>query len=196
MNLAENGVGKESFIKLLENSLKETIEPFFDWDTEGALPRMWRILERRGGVIASRRAREQPGIARVKGWSERDGEENAVDDGEQLDGARAEQRSTAWWPDVISGCPSGLEETVMFLLDSGFTPKKCPVLRDKLKKIVQRYIDRETRAFRVEVPMSATGFIVPGKSVLSLLCLSHCRYRLERGARRRRSIHEEFRAQS
>ncbi|TEB05121.1 hypothetical protein FA13DRAFT_1723225, partial [Coprinellus micaceus] len=103
---------------------------------------MWQNLQRRGGVIASRRARQQPGMARLKGWSERDTEENEVDDGEQ---------------DVV---PSGLEETCMFLLDAGFTPKNCWVLRDKLKKIVQIYVSRETRAYRVEVPKSATGFIV------------------------------------
>ncbi|KAJ3541918.1 hypothetical protein NMY22_g3700 [Coprinellus aureogranulatus] len=163
VNLAENGVGKQAFVQLLENSLKETIEPLLNWECEAALMKIWQIVERRGGVIASRRAREQPGLARVNGWSERDVEENRdeIDRGEQLDGAQSEHRSTAWWPDVISGCPSGLEETIMLLMDSGFSPKTCPVLRDKLKKLVQIYINRDTRGYRIEVPMSATGFIVP-----------------------------------
>jgi hypothetical protein len=167
VNLGENGVGKEAFIALLRSSLEEIITPLLDWEDEDALMVLWCNVQRRGGVLAARQARQQPGIARLKGWSERDLDENEFDDEDgftQLDGGvGGDQRSSAWWADPIGGSPSSLEETVMGLVDAGFKPDSCPVLRDKLKNIVKGYVRREIRAYRPEVPMSCSAFIIPGK---------------------------------
>ncbi|KAF6762282.1 RNA dependent RNA polymerase-domain-containing protein [Ephemerocybe angulata] len=163
INLAENGVPKDAFEKILEASLELVIPLFLEWESELALPRIWQALEKFGGVLSARRAREQPGTARARGLSERETDEAEVDDsdGDLVEDLPFEQRSTPWSPDPYSGCPSSLEETVMQLLDAGFTPKDCPVLRDKLKFIVKGYVKRETQGYRVTVPMSATAFIVP-----------------------------------
>ncbi|RXW24663.1 hypothetical protein EST38_g1142 [Candolleomyces aberdarensis] len=164
VNLGENGVGKKAFIALLRNSLEEIITPLLDWEDENALLGLWWNIQRRGGVLSARQARQQPGIARLKGLSERDLDENEIDDEDgftQLDGA--DQRSSAWWADPVGGCPSSLEETVMGLLDAGFRPDSCPVLRDKLKNIVKGYVRREIRSYRPEVPMSCSAFIIPDR---------------------------------
>ncbi|KAG5220575.1 RNA dependent RNA polymerase-domain-containing protein [Salix suchowensis] len=72
-----------------------------------------------------------------------------------------QQRSTAWWADPISGCPSSLEETVMYLLEAGFTPQKLPVLKEKLEKVIKPAIKRHIQSYRIDVPMSLTAFIIP-----------------------------------
>ena len=45
------------------------------------------------------------------------------------------ERSEAWFPDPTSGCPSGLEETCMYLLAAGFRPDSLPMLNTKLQKV-------------------------------------------------------------
>jgi hypothetical protein len=116
----------------------------------------------------ARRAREEPGLARVKGYSDHGSDE---DDSEleDEDGFKlletTEQQSSAWWRDEISGCPSSLEETVMCLIDSGFTPQNCPILRKKLETVIKGYVKHHIKSYRINVPMSASGFLIPGKII-------------------------------
>lgn len=166
INLSENGVPPSAFLDLLKQGLDELVTPLLAWDGQKAMSALWCTLRRLGGVMTARRAREDVGLARVKGHLERDAEEVGPDDEDgfqQLDAL--EQRSSAWWNDETSGCPSTLEETVMYLLDSGFTPENCAVLKDKLEKIVKSCINNYIRSYRIEMPMSATAFLVPGLDI-------------------------------
>jgi hypothetical protein len=61
-----------------------------------------------------------------------------------------------------------LEETVLVLLDAGFVPQTCHVLREKLEKLVETKIKTYQRKVKVEVPMSCTAMIVPGACIGSL----------------------------
>lgn len=163
INLSENKVPKEAFIKLLKQGLDELVAPLLSWDNPKDMQALWCTLRRIGGVMAARKAREDAGMARVNGYSERDGEECELDDEDGFQQFDAlEQRSSAWWGDEISGCPSGLEETVMCLLDAGFTPRNCAVCCDKLEIIVKKCVRSYIRSYRIDVPMSATAFLVPG----------------------------------
>jgi hypothetical protein len=127
---------------------------------------LWQQVARTGGVIAARRAREAGGEARAKGYGEVVHEELAVEDEDDLQlGSGLREHSTAWWSDPVSGCPSTIEETIIGLLDSGFTPENCAVLRDKLKQVVKIRINAYVNRFKIEVPMSCTAFVVPGKNV-------------------------------
>lgn len=115
--------------------------------------------------MGARRARENPGTARAKGYSERDKDELELDDEEgfsEFDNNERGQRSSAWWVDEISGCPSSLEETIMCLIDSGFLPAECPVLRDKLHKFIRARLRDYIKSYRIEIPMSASAFLIPG----------------------------------
>lgn len=167
-NLGENGVPKEVFVELFKASLNEKITPLLDWDGREKLLELWVHMQRRGGVLVSRRAREKPDQARLQGWTNRDLDETEVEDEDgftQLDFDDSSEigRSVAWAPDPVGGSPSSLEETVISLLDSGFEPKTCPVLREKLMIAIKGYIRREVKSYHPEVPLSASGFIVPGK---------------------------------
>jgi RNA-dependent RNA polymerase len=166
INLAENGVPHKVFTDLLRSGLEERVAGLTTWEGHGAMLQLWVNVARCGGVMNARRAREAGGEARAKGYGEREGEDVEVDDEDDLqllDNA-AIQRSKAWWTDEISGCPSSLEETVMVLLDSGFTPQNCAVLRKKLEAVVKKTITSYVLRYRIDVPMSCTAFLIPGMS--------------------------------
>ncbi|KAF8897616.1 RNA dependent RNA polymerase-domain-containing protein [Infundibulicybe gibba] len=147
-NLADNGVPASVLIELLRRGLDESISPLLQWEGEDAMRTLWRSLCQRGVY------------ARAMGYSERDAEEMEEDE----DGFRQvdpDQRSSAWWGDDVSGCPSSLEETAMTLLDSGFTPQECPILRQKIKSVIETSVKNYVETCRIDIPMSVTAFLVP-----------------------------------
>ena len=167
INLSENGVPKKVFLDLLHQGLQELVDPLLEWDGPDAMRNLWCKLCRIGGVMPARRAREEPGLARVKGYaySEPGRDEDDLEDEDDLFDTtdRDEEKSSAWWRDDISGCPASLEETVMCMIDSGFTPQNCPALRKKLERIIKNHVESFIKAYRISVPMSASAFLIPGK---------------------------------
>ncbi|PIL27621.1 RNA-dependent RNA polymerase [Ganoderma sinense ZZ0214-1] len=174
-NLAENGVPFECFRDLFQVNLRDRVDALLKWDEELADPDgpkpdgpamklLWDALAREGGVVAARMARADSGRARISGYVFDDGDDEFEDeDGlSQLDAA-LHQQSSAWWEDPISGSPSSLEETCMTLIDSGFRPESCAVLRAKLREVAKKVVKTFQTRFRFEVPMSCSAFIVPGK---------------------------------
>jgi RNA dependent RNA polymerase. len=164
INLAGNGVPTAAFIKLIQDGLAAVVAPLLQWEGPDAMRELWNAIARAGGVMSARRARENAGLARVKGYSDRDAKDIDEDDEDglpQLEGV-LHQRSPAYWVDQISGCPSGLEETVMYLLDSGFTPLNCAMLRETLEKVAKICVKNYVRGYRIDVPMSCTALLVPG----------------------------------
>ena len=166
INLSENGVPKTVFLDLLRQGLKELVEPLLEWDGPDAMRNLWCKLCRLGGVMSARRAREEPGLARVKGYShsEHGLEEDDLEDEDDFFEANEEEKSSAWWRDEISGCPSSIEETVMCLIDSGFTPQNCFILRSKLERVIKGHVKNFIKMYRINVPMSASAFLIPGKN--------------------------------
>jgi RNA-dependent RNA polymerase len=162
VNLSENGVPKKVFLDLVRQGIKELVEPLLEWEGPDAMRNLWCNMRKLGGVMSARRAREDAGRARVKGYSEYESDEIELEDEEFLDTTDL-LKSSAWWVDEISGCPSSLEETVMCLIDSGFTPQNCPVLRSKLEIVVKGYVKHYIKSYRIDVPMSATAYLIPGK---------------------------------
>ena len=51
----------------------------------------------------------------------------------------------------------------MTLIDSGFRPDSCAVLRVKLREVAKKVVKTFQTKFRFEVPMSCSAFIVPGE---------------------------------
>ena len=167
INLAENGVPPSIFVRLLEDGIRATVKDLTTWEGPDAMFKLWVNVERAGGVLAARRARETICEARVRGYTnkspdELDLEHDGDDDEDDLDEKLMRRRSVAWWTDYVSGCPSSLEETVMVLLDSGFTPQESPILREKLRKIVLSKIENRLQKIRLDVEESCVAFAVPG----------------------------------
>jgi len=51
----------------------------------------------------------------------------------------------------------------MVLLDSGFTPQNCAVLREKLKMVAETSTKNFIAKYRIDVQMSCSAFVVPGE---------------------------------
>ena len=167
VNLAENGVPHDTFRVLLERGVKEVTDGLTTWEGPFAMENLWLNVARIGGVISSRMARELGGESRARGFGHKEDEAEVDDDEDdlQIDPAFF-QHSTAWWADQVSGCPSSLEETVMVLIDSGFHPRSCPVLAEKLKKVFEKAVNSFVNKWRIEIPMSCDAFVVPGTEAL------------------------------
>ncbi|KIJ68575.1 hypothetical protein HYDPIDRAFT_106781 [Hydnomerulius pinastri MD-312] len=160
VNLAENGVPHWVFIDLMKENLDAIVDSLLDWEGSDAMFRLWHAVARAGGVIATRMARETAGEARMRGYFVKDIEEEDEDD---LDG-QDDPQSSAWWGDETSGCPSSLEETILVLLDAGFTPQGCPLLAEKLKSVIKTQVEKYVHRYRLEVSMSCIAWIVPDPS--------------------------------
>ncbi|KAJ6489328.1 RNA dependent RNA polymerase-domain-containing protein, partial [Mycena vitilis] len=159
INLSENGVPSKVFIHLLEETLNRLLDPLLAWEGPLAMERLWCAVANAGGVMTSRLARQDTVMSRVRGYSER-GSETTWDNEDEI---QEEPQSIAWWSDQVSGCPSTLEETIMALLDSGFSPSTCTILRSKLGSAVKGYIRRYLDSYRIELPpgTSLMAFLVP-----------------------------------
>ncbi|KAG1866468.1 RNA dependent RNA polymerase-domain-containing protein [Suillus tomentosus] len=163
VNFAENGVPHSVFIDLMKEGLDAIVDGLLDWDGPDAMYRLWQNVARAGAVVGSRLAREAGGEARSRGFAIKD-DDIEDDDEDDLNAVIEIPRSIAWWGDEVSGCPSSLEETVMVMLDSGFTPRDCPVLAEKLRNVLKTMVDHFVQRYRIEVPMSCVGWIVPDPS--------------------------------
>lgn len=160
----------------MKKSLEGIVQPLLNWDNDprNAMLELWANFERAGSVIKARRAREDKSLARVKGFTELDTTEEVEEDDEEANELEeAPERSTDWWPDRVSGCPSSLEETIMEFLDSGFHPATCAMLREKAFKVVQSTIKRVIANRTIDIPLSAGAWIVPGglSDILYPCCL-------------------------
>ena len=135
------------------------VKSFTDWEIPNAMEKLHAVVGREGRVMSARRAREDMVNARVLGYSNKSPDEESDDE----DDLPQETFSTAWWADEVSGSPSTLEETVLSLLVSGFTPSTCPVLATKLREVIKTQLTSQILHLHIEVEMAATAFLIPGK---------------------------------
>ena len=181
INLTENGVPQDVFVKLLQEGLDEHVAGLINWEGEEAMLNLRCSVSHRARIIAVRKAREA--AAKVDVTSEQYNESEMQDDEDSLEEmAEAQEQSSRWWWDEVldvfgcllesltplclgqnSGCPSSLEETVMVFLDAGFTPQDCAVLREKLNRVVTNSINNYVLRYSIDVPMSCTALLIPGQ---------------------------------
>lgn len=165
VNLADNGVPFEAFLGVIRENLDEVVDKLLVWDGPAAMFELWYHVAKAGGVVAARKAREAAGEARMRGLSEKDDEEEDEDD---LESFGDSPQSAAWWADELSGCPSSICETILVMLDAGFTPQGCPFLADKIKNFARSSVKAYLKHPRLEVSMSCTAWMVPDpKGVLA-----------------------------
>lgn len=166
VNFTENGVPAQAVFQLMRDTMQEKVDRLTTWNDPASVYELWWNVQQAGGVIMERLSREARGAARAKGYTSRDGishkkgSSSDADEDDDLDSA-LQERSLAWWKDPISGCPSSLEETVLVLLDSGFTPDACPVLAAKLREVAKKALTNYVEKFHIDVMMSCKAFMVP-----------------------------------
>lgn len=106
--------------------------------------------------MQARQAREQSGEARARGfisYQRKTNQDLADDEADNNDGEAVSSRSTAWWPDPISGLPSSLEETAVEFIDAGFSLENG-ILRDKLLKVLSSFLSNLNKPPRFQILLS------------------------------------------
>jgi RNA-dependent RNA polymerase len=168
INLAENTAKHERgrmvdiFKNLINATFKEIISTFSVVDDKDALLRLCSSIEKSSS--AQRQLRHLARGARARGLIHDHKTEPWVEDEGLSEGEDSAPESAAWWPDPISGLPSTLEETVISLLASGFTPKDTAILRVKLLEIFKSAVRRQARPpkFYCTLQESCYGVLIPG----------------------------------
>lgn len=157
--LTHGGVYANFLEEALVTELAAEFSGFSDWSSKGAILKIWDNVARAENVLHARMRREALGASRALGYGERDDAADIVYD---VDGGLG-STSEAWAPDLISGLPSSLAETVMAFLASGFLPEENPVLHGKLTQVIKTVIRGFVERFKVPVQFSAEGFAIPGE---------------------------------
>ncbi|KAJ3566178.1 hypothetical protein NP233_g7159 [Leucocoprinus birnbaumii] len=158
VNLSFNGVPDEVLLSCVEKGLTEEIEPLLKWNHPHASLHLWSAINKSGAVSRSRLSRATAGISRALGltrrvWKEDDDEEEVVD----FD----EEKSADTGRNEYSGAPLGLHEAALELVQAGFLPSAFKPLRDKIENIVATAIKSYVENFRIHLPESLEGFVVP-----------------------------------
>jgi RNA-dependent RNA polymerase len=161
INFAENGVPPGIFQTLIKQNFEDKVTKLTTWDGKDGHYKLWRNICQEGSVITARLARQNVGSARALGYVYED-QEPSLDDNDLVDEEPTSEKSTAWWEDPVSGEPSSLEETCLGLLDAGFSPASCQVLRMKLGYVARKSLTTLTTKYHIRVPMSCTAFVIPG----------------------------------
>jgi RNA-dependent RNA polymerase len=152
INLAENGVDSEVFLELMRAGLTEVFTSLTQWDGPGAMPLLWDTINIMGSVTRTRLQKIAHGLARAIGLANRfemDREDDG-DDPEEEDSLDSNDNEKS------------LYETVLALIQAGFDPKSFPILKEKMKYVVENSVKRHLRGYHIGVPQSAGAFIVPG----------------------------------
>lgn len=61
-----------------------------------------------------------------------------------------------------SAAPLSLNEFTLELVQAGFHPSHSKILRDKLQYVIQQTIKTYVEKYRIPLPESLDGFVVPG----------------------------------
>jgi RNA-dependent RNA polymerase len=157
--LSHGGVPSGVFCELLEAGLKAEVAPLLDWVTPDAIKRLWFAVYSAGNVSNAKLRRAAGGLSRSRGFAV-DFEDAETSEGDFLSDVTSVALDD--WVDEISGCPMGLHEMALGLLESNFHPVDTPILRKKLEFIVRGAINDHIKNYSIPVPMSLQAWIAPG----------------------------------
>jgi hypothetical protein len=154
INLAENGVDSQVFEDLLRDALTKAFTSLTQWDGPGAMTLLWNAVNNLGSVTRTRLQKVAQGISRAIGLANRfemDREDDDDDDLEEEDSSIDSDNSDR-----------PLHETVLELIQAGFSPKSSPILREKMRHVVRMVMSRRLEKYHLDVRQSAQALIVPG----------------------------------
>ncbi|THU92070.1 hypothetical protein K435DRAFT_672820 [Dendrothele bispora CBS 962.96] len=169
LNMSYNGVPVDVFKKLMEQGLKEAIEPLVQWEGKLATVQLWDAINKAGKVTGSRLARLAPMMSRAMGFSGREwkrSEDNGAGssrDGEEPSLSDASVAEYYSGRNEYSGAPISLHESALELVQAGFNPRDNKILWDKIQWIVKQTISNYIEKSRFPLP-EGTGieaFVIP-----------------------------------
>lgn len=166
MNLSHNGVPTDILKTLMEDSLENLITPFMQWTGPHAMELLWNAVNTSGRVSLTRLQRQAAGASRALGLSGRFGGDEDSDSEDSEDESPASspastQSSTSG--DVMAASQDTLAESILRMLQSGFSPLNNLKLYNDLKILVRLSIDSFIKEYRIVMDHSADAFIIPGQ---------------------------------
>jgi hypothetical protein len=175
VNLACNEVPHQVLLAYVEKGLTEEIGPFLKWDHPKAPILLWRAINSAGNVSKARLARTTAGISRALGLTSRPWREVDIEDEEadfdadrSRDIGRNEYSGGKWFVLILNSlltrfaAPLSLHESALELIQAGFHPSFFKPLREKLKYIIEQAIKSYVDNYRIPLPESLSGFVIPG----------------------------------
>lgn len=183
MNLSHNDVPTPILEGLMRESLEAEIAPFMRWDGPHAMPLLWDTVNTSGRVSLTRLQRQAAGASRALGLSRRqfanadDSDDDASDDEE----SSPSQSQISTSSSTSSVTPNNdlardtLAESILRMLQAGFTPLENKKLFDDLKRLVWWQLDSAILEYHIVLDQSAEAFIIPGKSFFEPFLLSSIR---------------------
>jgi hypothetical protein len=97
-NLHHNKVPRGVFTKLSKDAMQEIYDAFTHWEGEYAIPRLYKHISDAGGVLGMRLERFNTQTTRARGYASIGRKEEECYNVEGI-----QNRSTAWFPDPVSG---------------------------------------------------------------------------------------------
>jgi RNA-dependent RNA polymerase len=161
--LMHGGVSPESLLRIFRAQLDAELKDVSDMDCKYATLKVFDYVARSENVYQARIRREAIGLSRVLGYGDDSDGSDGIFDAEDGIG----EQSTPWAPDLVSGLPSSLAETVMAFLAAGFHPDDNAVLFAKLKAVIKMAIEKAVLRYKVCLRLSVEGFAVPGEETIS-----------------------------
>ena len=159
--LMHGGVDMKTLLRIFRVQLDAELEGVSNLDRQFATLKVFDYVARVENVYQARIRREAGGLSRALGYGiDSDGSDGVFD----ADDGIGEQ-SMPWAPDLVSGLPSSLAETIMAFLAAGFHPHENNVLFAKLKAVVKMAIERAVVRYKICLPLSVEGFAIPGEPI-------------------------------
>jgi RNA-dependent RNA polymerase len=72
MNVWFNGVPEQTLVDMMENSMREAVEPFLMWEGLYAMPALYKAIDNAGNVSKGRKMRKMAELSRALGFQKRD----------------------------------------------------------------------------------------------------------------------------
>ncbi|KAM5539861.1 hypothetical protein V8D89_006364, partial [Ganoderma adspersum] len=175
LNLAHNGVPKETFVELMKETIEAEVKPLVQWTGPKAMALLWKAIEKVGGVAMKRALQHAVGTSRALGLVSRSFQDYV--DGEEPDEPLEElakeiteqqgeddgEKSALYTAlrDPTTGQPLTIHGVILDLLQAGFHPLNLESLYEKLKKVMKMVVEDIIHEYHISVPHSAEAFIVP-----------------------------------
>ncbi|KAK7695210.1 hypothetical protein QCA50_002400 [Cerrena zonata] len=172
LNLSHNRVPTDLIMRLMEDTLREIIQPFTQWDCYRAMMVLWCTIYRSGNITTRRLQRHAAGLARALGISrqfreygpngELITEDSENEDGDENGEEKDSEQETDTNPDArLFAAPDSLHESVLELIQAGFNPSSSFILHQKIATIVRQILKDYLNDYHIVVTESAEALIIP-----------------------------------
>ncbi|KAG6830093.1 hypothetical protein H0H92_002266 [Tricholoma furcatifolium] len=163
MNLSHNGVAAETLTELMREGLVEAVRPLMKWEGPQAMQLLWDEINKLSSVSRSRLTRLTAGLSRALGLEHHSwrGEVIDLEKDEEIPALEDDAGAGAYTGRGGGGAPVTLSEVTVELLQAGFHPTECRILREKLRYLVTSTINSIVEKYSIPVPQSLEAFIIP-----------------------------------